>query len=202
MENSLKNITLQSLRPALGLFVILSIITGIVYPLLTTALGQSFMPAQANGSLITQGDKVIGSSLIGQNFTEAKYFWGRPSATGPYPNNAAASSGSNQGPLNPALAEAVKNRVAALKAADSDNTLPIPIDLVTASASGLDPEISPAAANYQVSRVVKARELTVETVQKLIAENTKGRQWGVFGEPRVNVLQLNIALDKLTVIQP
>lgn len=202
MENSLKNITLQSVRPALVLFVILSIITGIVYPLLTTAVGQSVMPAQANGSLITQGDKVIGSSLIGQNFTEAKYFWGRPSATGPYPNNAAASSGSNQGPLNPALSEAVKGRVAALKAADPDNTLPIPVDLVTASASGLDPEISPAAANYQVNRIVKARELTVETVQKLIAENTKGRQWGVFGESRVNVLQLNIALDKLTAIQP
>ncbi|MES2501905.1 MAG: potassium-transporting ATPase subunit KdpC [Pseudomonadota bacterium] len=202
MENSLKNITLQSVRPALVLFVILSIITGIVYPLLTTAVGQSVMPVQANGSLITQGDKVIGSSLIGQNFTEAKYFWGRPSATGPYPNNAAASSGSNQGPLNPALSEAVKGRVIALKAAGSDDTLPIPVDLITASASGLDPEISPAAANYQVSRIAKTRELTVETVQKLIAENTKGRQWGVFGEPRVNVLQLNIALDKLTAIQP
>ncbi|WP_020168081.1 MULTISPECIES: potassium-transporting ATPase subunit KdpC [Methylotenera] len=202
MENSLKNITLQSVRPALVLFVILSIITGIVYPLLTTAVGQSVMPGQANGSLITQGDQVIGSSLIGQNFTEAKYFWGRPSATGPYPNNGAASSGSNQGPLNPALAEAVKGRVVALKAADPDNTLPIPVDLVTASASGLDPEISPAAANYQVNRIAKARELTVETVQKLIAENTKGRQWGVFGESRVNVLQLNIALDKLTAIQP
>ncbi len=202
MENSLKNITLQSVRPALVLFVILSIITGIVYPLLTTAVGQSVMPVQANGSLITQGDKVIGSSLIGQNFTEAKYFWGRPSATGPYPNNAAASSGSNQGPLNPALSEVVKGRVIALKAAGSDNTLPVPVDLITASASGLDPEISPAAANYQVNRIVKARELTVETVQKLIAENTKGRQWGVFGESRVNVLQLNIALDKLTAIQP
>ncbi len=202
MENSLKHITLQSLRPALVLFVILSIITGIVYPLLITAVGQSVMSAQANGSLITQGDKVIGSSLIGQNFTEAKYFWGRPSATGPYPNNAAASSGSNQGPLNPALSEAVKGRISVLKAADPDNTLPIPVDLVTASASGLDPEISPAAASYQVSRVAKARALTVETVQKLIAENTKGRQWGVFGEPRVNVLQLNIALDKLIAIQP
>lgn len=202
MENSLRNITLQSVRPALVLFVILSIITGIVYPLLTTAVGQSVMPAQANGSLIMQGDKAIGSILIGQNFTEAKYFWGRPSATGPYPNNAIASSGSNQGPLNPALAEAVKSRIATLKAADPENKLPIPVDLVTASASGLDPQISPAAAYYQANRVAKARELTSEIVQKLIAENTQERQWGVFGEPRVNVLQLNIALDKLTAIQP
>ncbi len=202
MENSLKSSALQSIRPALVLFVILSLITGIAYPLLTTGIGQWLFPAQANGSLIVQDGQVIGSSLIGQNFTQAQYFWGRPSATAPYPNNAAASSGSNFGPLNPALTEAVKTRVAALKAADPDNTLAVPVDLVTTSASGLDPDISPTAANYQANRVAKARDLTLENVQKIIAENTKQRQWGVFGEPRVNVLQLNIALDKLTINQP
>lgn len=186
----------QSLRPAVVLFILLSIITGIAYPLATTALGKWLLPQQANGSLIESEGKLIGSSLIGQNFTEAKYFWGRPSATGPYPNNATASSGSNQGPLNPALAEAVKSRVSALKAADPNNTLPVPVDLVTASASGLDPHISPAAAAYQVSRVAKERGLSVVSVQALIDDNTEGRQWGVFGEPRVNVLKLNIALDK------
>lgn len=188
----------QSLRPALVLFILLSIITGIAYPLATTALGKWLLSQQANGSLIESEGKLIGSSLIGQNFTEAKYFWGRPSATGPYPNNATASSGSNQGPLNPALAEAVKSRVSALKAADPNNTLPVPVDLVTASASGLDPHISPAAAAYQVSRVAKERGLSVVSVQALIDDNTEGRQWGVFGEPRVNVLMLNIALDKNT----
>ena len=200
MENSLKSIVFQALRPAIVLFVLLSVITGIVYPLVTTGIGQWLLPAQANGSLITKDGKVIGSSLIGQNFTEPKYFWGRPSATGPYPNNAAASSGSNLGPLNPALADAVKARVAALKSADleitgQENTLPVPVDLVTASASGLDPEISPAAALYQANRVAKARGLSVDVVQVAITANTKDRQWGVFGEPRVNVVMLNIALD-------
>lgn len=185
----------QSLRPAVVLFILLSIITGIAYPLATTALGKWLLPQQANGSLIESEGKLIGSSLIGQNFTEAKYFWGRPSATGPYPNNATASSGSNQGPLNPALAEAVKSRISALKAVDPNNTLPIPVDLVTASASGLDPHISPAAAAYQASRVAKARGISDASVQALIDEKTEGRQWGVFGEPRVNVLKLNIALD-------
>ncbi|MBC7756184.1 MAG: potassium-transporting ATPase subunit KdpC [Bdellovibrio sp.] len=197
MENSLKSFVFKSLRPAIVLFVILSVITGIVYPLIITGAGQWLLPAQANGSLITKDDKVIGSSLIGQNFTAPKYFWGRPSATGPYPNNAAASSDSNLGPLNPALADAVKVRVAALKSADAENTLPVPVDLVTTSASGLDPEISPAAALYQANRVAKARGLSAETVQAAITANTKNRQWGILGEPRVNVVTLNIALDKL-----
>ncbi len=197
MENSLKSIAFKALRPAIVLFVLLSVITGIAYPLITTGIGQWLLPAQANGSLITKDDKVIGSSLIGQNFTVPKYFWGRPSATGPYPNNAAASSGSNLGPLNPALADAIKARVAALKSADPENTLPVPVDLVTTSASGLDPEISPAAALYQAHRVAKARGLSADTVQATITANTKDRQWGVFGEPRVNVVTLNIALDKL-----
>ncbi|HPH06689.1 MAG TPA: potassium-transporting ATPase subunit KdpC [Methylotenera sp.] len=198
MEISLKQMIKQTIRPAIVLFILLSLITGVVYPLATTALGKWLLPTQANGSLIEKDGKLIGSSLIGQNFTEPKYFWGRPSATGPYPNNAAASSGSNQGPLNPALAEAVKGRVSALKAVDSNNTLPIPVDLVTASASGLDPHISPAAAAYQASRVAKERGISDASVQALIDNNTEGRQWGVLGEPRVNVLKLNIALDKNT----
>ena len=202
MENSLKSIAFQALRPAIVLFVLLSVITGIAYPIVTTGVGQWLLPAQANGSLITKDGKVIGSSLIGQNFTEPKYFWGRPSATGPYPNNAAASSGSNLGPLNPALADAVKARVAALKSADlaitgQENTLPVPVDLVTASASGLDPEISPAAALYQVNRVAKARGLSVDKIQAAITANTKDRQLDILGEPRVNVVMLNIALDSL-----
>ena len=202
MENSLRSLAFQALRPAIVLFLLLSVMTGIVYPLVTTGIGQWLLPAQANGSLITKDGKVIGSSLIGQNFTEPKYFWGRPSATGPYPNNAAASSGSNLGPLNPALADAVKARVAALKSADleitdQENTLPVPVDLVTASASGLDPEISPAAALYQVNRVAKARGLSVDKIQAAITANTKDRQLGILGEPRVNVVMLNIALDSL-----
>ncbi|MGZ8270613.1 MAG: potassium-transporting ATPase subunit KdpC [Methylophilus sp.] len=195
----MKQLLKQSIRPAVVLFILLSIITGVVYPLTTAALGKWLLPNQANGSLIEKDGKLVGSSLIGQNFTEPQYFWGRPSATGPYPNNAAASSGSNQGPLNPALAEVVKSRVNAMKVADPDNTLPVPVDLVTASASGLDPHISPAAAAYQASRVAKARGLSAVSVQALINENTEGRQWGVFGEPRVNVLNLNLALDKSTV---
>lgn len=192
----MKQLLKQSIRPAVVLFILLSIITGVAYPLVTTALGKWLLPTQANGSLIEKDGKIIGSSLIGQNFTEPKYFWGRPSATGPYPNNATASSGSNQGPLNPALAEAVKSRISTLKAADPNNTLPIPVDLVTASASGLDPHISPAAAAYQASRVAKVRGLSASSLQALIDVNTEGRQWGIFGEPRVNVLKLNIALDR------
>ena len=192
----MKQLLKQSIRPAVVLFILLSIITGVAYPLVTTTLGKWLLPTQANGSLIEKDGKIIGSSLIGQNFTEPKYFWGRPSATGPYPNNATASSGSNQGPLNPALAEAVKSRISTLKAADPNNTLPIPVDLVTASASGLDPHISPAAAAYQASRVAKVRGLSASSLQALIDDNTEGRQWGIFGEPRVNVLKLNIALDK------
>jgi K+-transporting ATPase ATPase C chain len=185
------------IRPALTLFVLLSIITGLIYPLLVTGIGQALFPAQAAGSLIERDGKWVGSRLIGQNFTDPKYFWGRPSATGPYPNNAAASSGSNLGPLNPALKGAVESRVQALREADPGNTAPVPVDLVTASASGLDPHISPAAAEYQLNRVARTRGLAPETVRNLVAQQTADRQWGVFGEPRVNVLELNLTLDQL-----
>jgi K+-transporting ATPase ATPase C chain len=184
------------LRPAISLFLGLTLITGAIYPLLTTGIGKAFFPQQAQGSLIKKDGNVIGSSLIGQNFTDPKYFWGRPSATGPYPNNAAASSGSNQGPLNPALMDAVNGRIAALKQADPDNKLPVPVDLVTASASGLDPEISPAAAIYQIDRVAKTRGFTPEQVTELVQKHIQGRQFGLLGEPRVNVLVLNMALDE------
>lgn len=183
------------LRPAITLFVLLSAITGIAYPLAVTGIAKTLFPSAASGSLIEKDGKPVGSMLIGQNFTSAQYFWGRPSATSPYPNNAAASSGSNQGPLNPALADAVKARIASIKQADPSNTKPVPIDLVTASASGLDPQISPAAAEYQVERVAKARNLQPEQVRKLVNEYTEGRQLGLFGESRVNVLALNLALD-------
>ena len=183
------------LRPAISLFVSLSVITGIVYPVAVTGIAQAVFPAAAAGSLIVKDGKPVGSELIGQNFVDPKHFWGRPSATSPQPNNGMASGGSNQGPLNPALVDAVKGRIDALKAADPDNKLPIPADLVTASGSGLDPHISPAAAAYQVERVARARQLRAETVADLVAKNTEGRQLGVFGEPRVNVLKLNLALD-------
>jgi K+-transporting ATPase ATPase C chain len=190
--------TLKTLvRPALTLFILLSIITGLIYPLLVTGIGQALFPAQAVGSLIERDGKLIGSRLIGQNFTDPKYFWGRPSATGPYPNNAAASSGSNLGPLNPALKAAVESRIKALREADPGNTAPVPVDLVTASASGLDPHISPAAADYQAGRVARVRRLAPEAVRALVAQHTEDRQWSVFGEPRVNVLELNLALDGL-----
>jgi K+-transporting ATPase ATPase C chain len=185
------------IRPAVTLFILLSIVTGLIYPLLVTGIGQALFPKQAAGSLIERDGKRVGSRLIGQNFTGPKYFWGRPSATGPYPNNAAASSGSNLGPLNPALQEAVESRVQALREADPGNTQPVPVDLVTTSASGLDPHISPAAAEYQVARVARARGLAPETVRNLVAMRTENRQWGIFGEPRVNVLELNLALDQL-----
>ena len=185
------------LRPALTLLLLLSAITGVAYPLVVTGVAQALFPRAAGGSLILKDGKPVGSELIGQNFTGPKYFWGRPSATGPQPNNATASSGSNLGPLNPTLVDAVKGRVEALKAADSDNKLPIPADLVTASGSGLDPHFSPSAASYQVARIARERKLTSEVVQNLVAQHTEGRQWGVFGEPRVNVLQLNLALDAL-----
>lgn len=185
------------LRPALSLFVLLTAVTGVAYPLVVTGIAQLAFPDQAGGSLIVKDGKAVGSALIGQNFTDPKYFWGRPSATGPMPYNAAASSGSNQGPLNPALADAVKVRIEALKAATPGQEGPIPADLVTASASGLDPHISVAAADYQVARVAAARQLDPETVRAVLRERTEGRQWGVFGEPRVNVLRLNLALDGL-----
>jgi K+-transporting ATPase ATPase C chain len=169
----------------------------LIYPLLTTGIAQVVFPQQANGSLIVQAGQVVGSSLIGQPFDDPKYFWSRLSATGPFPYNAAASSGSNLGPLNPALFEMVQARIDALNAADPNNTRPIPVDLVTASGSGLDPHISPAAAEYQVERVARTRGIDVSTVQQLVAQHTETRSLGVLGEPRVNVLELNLALDDL-----
>lgn len=185
------------LRPALSLFVLLSTVTGLAYPLAVTGVAGAAFPEQAAGSLILKDGKPVGSSLIGQNFSDPKHFWGRPSATAPQPYNASASSGSNQGPLNPALVEAVKGRIEALRAADPANGTPIPADLVTASASGLDPHISPAAALWQVGRIAKARHLPETQLSALVAANTEGRQWGLLGEPRVNVLKLNLALDAL-----
>lgn len=184
------------MRPALVLLALLSVLTGIVYPLVVTGVAQAAFPAQANGSLVVQGDQVRGSALIGQPFDEPRYFWSRPSATTPA-YNGSASSGSNLGPLNPALAEAVKARVAALRAVDPGNTAPVPVDLVTASGSGLDPHISPAAAQYQVERVARARGLAPERVRQLVVAHTEGRQLGILGEPHVNVLLLNLALDRL-----
>lgn len=183
------------LRPALVLLAVLSVVTGLAYPALVTAIAQVAFPLQANGSLIARDGKAVGSSLIGQPFDDPKYFWGRPSATAPLPYNAAASSGSNLGPTNPAQLEAVKGRVDALRAADPGNTGSVPVDLVTASGSGLDPHISPAAALYQVPRVAKARKLDPGAVQALVAQHTEGRTFGILGEPRVNVLALNLALD-------
>jgi K+-transporting ATPase ATPase C chain len=189
---------LQSLlRPALSLFLLLSVLTGIAYPLLVTAIAQLAFPAAANGSLIVKDGKAVGSRLIGQHFSDPGYFWGRPSATAPQPNNALASGGSNQGPLNPALVDAVKGRIEALGAADPGNTGPLPADLVNASASGLDPHISPAAAAYQIERVARTRHLDPSLLKALLDRHTEERQWGVFGEPRVNVLELNLALDSL-----
>ena len=185
------------LRPLLVLFAVLTLITGVVYPLVVTGLAQAIFPAQSAGSLVTQNGKTVGSALIGQNFTDPGHFWSRPSATGPMANNASASSGSNQGPLNPALTDAVKGRIAALRAADPGNTAPVPVDLVTASGSGLDPHISAAAASYQVTRVAKARSLPVAQVQALVDQQTEKPLLAILGEPQVNVLQLNLALEAL-----
>ena len=186
----------EHIRPALVSFALLSILTGVAYPLVVTGVARLLFPAQAGGSLIEDNGKVLGSKLIGQPFSDAKHFWGRPSATSPYPYNAAASSGSNLGPSNASLADAVAARVKALKEADPGNHRPVPVDLVTASASGLDPHISPAAAEYQVDRVAKARGLDAAKVRELVTAHTEGRQLGFLGEPRVNVLELNLALDK------
>jgi K+-transporting ATPase ATPase C chain len=183
-------------RPAVSLFVLLTVITGVVYPLAVTAVAKAAFPQQAAGSLIVKDGKAVGSSLIGQNFTDPKYFWGRPSATSPMPYNGVGSSGSNQGPLNPALVDAVKGRVEALKAADPGNTSSVPVDLVTASASGLDPHISVAAAQYQAARVARVRNLAPDVVRTSIARHTEGRLFGVIGEARVNVLELNLELDQ------
>jgi len=185
----------REFRPAIVVLLMLSVVTGALYPLAVTGIAQAAFPRQANGSLIERDGKPIGSELIGQPFSDAKYFWSRPSATSAFPYDAGASSGSNQGPLNPALIDAVKARVAALHAADPMQTGTVPIDLVTTSASGLDPHISPAAAAYQIARVARARGMPEQNVRALVARYTEGRQWTLFGEPRVNVLKLNLALD-------
>lgn len=184
-------------RPALVLFVLLSLLTGLAYPLLVTGAAQALFAAQAAGSLVTVKGQVVGSELIGQSFTDNRYFWSRPSATAGKPNDAANSGGSNLGPTNPALVDAVKARVEALRTADPGNLAPVPIDLVTASASGLDPEISRAAADYQTTRVARVRGLPVAQVQLLVAQHGRGAWLGFIGEPRVNVLALNLALDGL-----
>jgi K+-transporting ATPase ATPase C chain len=183
------------LRPALILLALLTVLTGVVYPAVVTAIAQLVFPHQANGSLIVKDGKVVGSVLIGQPFDDPKYFWGRPSATSPFAYNAASSSGSNLSPTNPALIKSVQARVDALRAADPGNSAAVLVDLVTASGSGLDPHISPAAALYQVSRVAKARKLQPDAVRALVERHTEGRQLGFLGEPRVNVLALNLALD-------
>jgi potassium-transporting ATPase KdpC subunit len=187
------------IRPALLLFLILTVLTGIVYPVAVTGLAQLLFRDQAGGSLVMRNGHAVGSRLIGQNFSDRRYFWSRPSATAPQPYNAIASGGSNLGPLNPALTDAVAGRIAALKAADSTNALPVPVDLVTASASGLDPDISIAAARYQAARVARIRGLDSAVVQSLIDTHARGRLLGLVGEPRVNVLELNLALDALRV---
>lgn len=186
---------MSELRPVLIVFVLLTLLTGVVYPLIVTGVGQAAFNNRANGSVIQQGERTIGSRLLGQPFTSPKYFWSRPSATGPQPYNGAVSSGSNQAPINPALEAAVKDRIAALRAADPGNIAPVPIDLVTASASGLDPHISPAAAEYQAARVARERKVAEEDVRRLVEQATRGRTFGILGEPRVNVLELNLLLD-------
>jgi K+-transporting ATPase ATPase C chain len=188
---------LHHLRSSILILLSLTLLTGVVYPLLITGVATLVFPSQSAGSLIVKDNKVIGSKLIGQHFRESKYFWGRPSATSPYANNALASGGSNFGPLNPALADVVKQRVDALQAADPGNTQKIPVDLVTASASGLDPDISVAGALYQLHRVARVRHLDPAKVRALIEMHTLHRVLGFLGEPRVNVLELNLALDEL-----
>jgi potassium-transporting ATPase KdpC subunit len=183
-------------RPLLMLFVLLTVVTGLIYPLAVTGIGKALFSDQASGSLVMRDGRTVGSSLIGQSFQQPQYFWGRLSATSPMPNNGTASGGSNFGPTNPALLDAVKGRIEALEAADPGNTLPIPVDLVTASASGIDPHISPAAALYQAARVARERHLDILKLRRLILAHVEGPQWGIFGEPRVNVLLLNLALDR------
>lgn len=185
----------KDLVTAVLLFVLMTAVTGVAYPLAITGIAQFAMPEQANGSLMRQRDRPVGSALVGQPFSEPKYFWSRPSATSPQPYNGLASSGSNQGPTNPALADAARGRIEALRAADPDNRRPVPADLVTASGSGLDPHISPAAAEYQVGRVARARGLQPDAVRRLVAQHTEGRDFGILGQPRVNVLALNLTLD-------
>jgi K+-transporting ATPase ATPase C chain len=183
------------IRPALSLFVVLTVVTGVIYPLAVTGVAKAAFPAQAAGSLVVLDGKTVGSSLIGQNFTDPKFFWGRPSATSPMANNGQGSAGSNLGPLNPALTDAIKGRVEALRAADPGNKAPVPVDLVTTSASGLDPEISVAAALYQAPRIARLRGVAPEVIQGVIERNTVGRLFGLLGEPRVNVLNMNLELQ-------
>ena len=188
---------LTMIRSAFMSLILFTMITGLVYPLAVTGIAQVLFPSQANGSLIAQNSKPAGSALIGQQFDNPRYFWSRPSATGPYPYNGAASSGSNRGTNHPELAKAVQERIRALREADPGNTAKVPVDLVTASASGLDPHISPASAAYQARRVATLRGMEEEQVRALAAANTQPRQWGILGEPVVNVLKLNLALDDL-----
>lgn len=185
------------IRPVLVFFLVLTLLTGVAYPLVVTVAAQTLFPAQAAGSLVARDGKPVGSALIGQNFSDPGHFWGRPSATSPMPYNAAASGGSNLGPLNPALVDAVKARVQALRAADPGNAAPVPVDLVTSSASGLDPHISLAAALYQSARVARARSLPADTVKALVDAQTESPLFGLLGEPRVNVLRLNLALETM-----
>lgn len=187
----------NQIRPAIVSIAIFTLLTGILYPLFITGVAQAFFPHQANGSLIEKNGQVVGSQLIGQQFDDPRFFWGRLSATSPNPYNAASSSGSNLGPTNPALIAEVKTRITDLRAADPGNTAPIPADLVTSSGSGLDPDISVAAAEYQIPRVAKARGLSEDAIRDLVDQYTQGRQYGVLGEPRVNVLELNLALDEI-----
>ena len=189
---------MNQLKPAIVILALLTLLTGMVYPLVLTGLAQAIFPSRANGSLVVRDGTSVGSRLIGQPFDDPKYFWGRLSATAPFAYNAGASTGSNYGPLNPAFHAAAKARIDALREADPDNKAPIPVDLVTASGSGLDPHISPAAALFQVSRVARARKLDEARVRQLVASHIEGRQLGVLGEPRVNVLELNLALDDMS----
>ena len=189
--------TTRTIRPAVTLLLLMTLLLGIIYPLAVTGIASLAFPQQAAGSLIERDGKLVGSRLIGQSFTSPGYFWGRPSATAPQANNGTASVASNLGPLNPALIDAVKSRAQALRAADPGNALPIPVELVTASASGLDPEISPAAARYQAARVARVRGIAPARIEALIARHVQDRLLGVFGEPRINVLELNLALDGL-----
>lgn len=188
---------IKMIRPLLVSFTVLTVLTGVAYPLAVTGLGQVIFPAEAAGGLILKDGKPVGASLIGQNFSDPRHFWGRPSATSPQPNNGLGSSGSNLGPLNPALVDSVKGHVEALRSADPGNSAPVPVELVTASASGLDPHISPAAANYQVARVARLRNLPLQQVQTLVTQHTQRPVLGLIGEPVVNVLELNLALDSL-----
>jgi K+-transporting ATPase ATPase C chain len=186
----------NQIKPAIVILLLFTVLTGIAYPLAVTLIAQTVFPKQANGSLQGVKEQPLGSELIGQAFSRPEYFWARPSATSPVPYNGGASGGSNQGPTNPALIDAVQARIKALREADPANTEPLPVDLVTSSASGLDPHISPAAAAYQISRVAKARHMSPDSVRELVERYTETRQWGIFGEPRVNVLKLNLALDQ------